>query len=152
MRLSLHTDYAFRTLMYLAVNDKHLSTIDEIAKTYNISRNHLVKVVNTLVKAGFIDTVRGKGGGLKLAHQPNQINVGAVVRITEPDFAIVECFLSQKNSCIITPICELKHIFKKAVNNFLAELDCYNLNDLIKNKKKTLSSFRSFHNAINLQS
>ena len=135
MRLTLHTDYAFRILMHLTANNESLSTIDQIAKIYNISKNHLVKVVNTLVKAGFVKTIRGKGGGLCLAFKPKEINLGAVVRATEPDFALVECFLPT-NSCIISPTCGLKHIFNKAISNFLKELDSYNLHDLSLNKEK----------------
>lgn len=135
MRLTIHTDYIFRTLIFLTVNNERLCTVDEIAKAYKISKNHLFKVVNTLVKAGFVETIRGKGGGLRLAKNLEGLSLGAIIRITEPDFALVECFLS-KNSCVITPICQLKHILNQAVDNFLKELDNYNLNELISNKEK----------------
>jgi len=135
MRLTIHTDYVFRTLIFLTINNERLCTVDEIAKVYKISKNHLFKVVNTLVKAEFVETIRGKGGGLRLAKNLEGLSLGAIIRITEPDFALVECFLS-KNSCVITPICQLKHILNQAVDNFLKELDNYNLNELISNKEK----------------
>lgn len=138
MRLTLHTDYAFRALMFLCANRERLSTIDEIAKFYNISRNHLVKVLNTLVKESFIEAIRGKGGGLRLAKDSEKISLGKIIRITEPDFILVECF-SSNNSCILTPICQLKHILNQAINNFLKELDGYFLSDLTLDKDRILS-------------
>jgi len=135
MRLTIHTDYAFKVLAFLIVNNERLCTVEEIAKVYKISKNHLFKVTNTLVKSGFIEAIRGKGGGLRLAKNTEELSLGTVIRITEPDFALVECFLS-KNSCVITPICQLKHILNQALENFLKELDNYNLNELIANKEK----------------
>jgi Rrf2 family nitric oxide-sensitive transcriptional repressor len=129
MRLTLHTDYAFRILMYLAANDKRLTTIDEIANYYKISKNHLVKVVNKLVKAGFIEAIRGKGGGMRLGLEAEKINLGSVIRVTEPDFALVEC-LSTSNSCVLTSICGLKHILNNAMNNFIKELEKYNIKEV----------------------
>ncbi len=140
MRLTIHTDYAFRILMFLAVNNERLCTVEEIAKIYKISKNHLVKVTNTLVKAGFIEAIRGKGGGLRLAQNLEKLSVGTIIRITEPDFALVECFLA-RNSCIVTPICQLKHILNQAINNFLKELDNHNLTELITDKNKMVLLF-----------
>lgn len=137
MRLTLHTDYAFRALMFLCSNKERLSTIAEIAKFYNISRNHLVKVINTLVKGNFIEAIRGKGGGLRLANNSEKISLGKIIRITEPDFILVECF-SSNNSCILTPICQLKHILSQAINNFLKDLDGFSLSDLSLDKDRIL--------------
>ena len=124
----------------MTVNNGRLCTVEEVAKVYKISKNHLFKVTNTLVKAGFIEAIRGKGGGLRLAKNLEGLSLGAIIRITEPDFALVECFLP-KNSCVITPTCQLKHILNQAVENFLKELDNYNLYELILNKEKTLLLF-----------
>jgi Rrf2 family nitric oxide-sensitive transcriptional repressor len=115
--------------MYLAANDKRLSTIDEIANMHKISKNHLVKVVNKLVKAGFIEAIRGKGGGMRLRLEAVKINLGSVIRVTEPDFALVECF-THSNTCVLTTICGLKHILNNAMKNFIKELEGYNLKDV----------------------
>lgn len=130
MRLTRYTDYAFRTLMYLALKDGELATIHEIADRYDISNNHLMKVVHELGRAGYIETTRGKGGGLRLAKKPSQINVGEVVRRTEPDLDLVECFGSG-GSCRLTPACVLKSAIQKGIAAFLRELDKYTLADLV---------------------
>jgi Rrf2 family nitric oxide-sensitive transcriptional repressor len=130
MRLTRYTDYAFRTLMYLALKDGELATIQEIADRYDISNNHLMKVVHELGRAGYIETTRGKGGGLRLAKKPSQINVGEVVRRTEPDLDLVECFGSG-GSCRLTPACVLKSAIQKGIAAFLRELDKYTLADLV---------------------
>lgn len=130
MRLTRYTDYAFRTLMYLALKDDELVTIQEIADRYDISNNHLMKVVHQLGRAGYIETLRGKGGGMRLAKKPSQIGVGEVVRHTEPDMDIVECF-GTGDLCRLTPACVLKTALQKGVKAFLRELDQYTLADLI---------------------
>lgn len=132
MRLTLHTDFALRLLMYLALEPDRLQTIEAIAARYRISRNHLMKVAQTLVQAGVVDSIRGRGGGLRLARAPEAINVGAVVRATEDGFALVECF-DPKGDCIITPACSLRGPLEQALSAFLAVLDRYTLADLVKN-------------------
>ena len=131
MRLTVYTDYALRVLMYLAVKEDGLATIDEIAKSYSISRNHLMKVVHQLGVAGYIETVRGRGGGLRLAKPIAAIGLGEVVRYTEPDMAIVSCFEPLGAPCAIRPACVLKRALTKARDAFLDVLDGYTLGDLV---------------------
>jgi Rrf2 family nitric oxide-sensitive transcriptional repressor len=128
MRLTTFSDYALRVLMYAAAEDR-LITIEETAKAYNISRAHLMKVVNILTQTGYIKSVRGRSGGFTLANPPEQINLGAVMRATEPDFALVECFAAG-NRCIITKRCRLPNVLNEALNAFISTLDRYTLADL----------------------
>ncbi|HEX5286939.1 MAG TPA: Rrf2 family transcriptional regulator, partial [Polaromonas sp.] len=100
MRLTTYTDYALRTLMHLAANRDRLVTIQDIADAHGIAKNHLTKVVHQLGLLGVIETVRGRNGGIHLGAEPAQINIGAVVRSTEPDFFMAECFDKNKNECI----------------------------------------------------
>jgi Rrf2 family nitric oxide-sensitive transcriptional repressor len=132
MQLTQYTDYSLRVLIYLS-QKKHgeLATITEIADFYAISRNHLVKVVHNLAIYGFIQTTRGKNGGMCLARPANEINMGAVVRQTEPNFDIAECFNKENNSCVITPICALKSILGEARTNFIQTLDRYTVADAL---------------------
>jgi Rrf2 family transcriptional regulator, nitric oxide-sensitive transcriptional repressor len=132
MRLTLHTDHALRLLMLLAIEADVLHTIEEIAQRYNISRNHLMKITHTLVQAGFIETLRGRGGGLRLGRPAASINLGAVVRATEDSFALVECFDREHNTCLITSACGLRGPLEEALQAFLAVLDRYCLEDLVK--------------------
>lgn len=135
MQITRYTDYSLRVLMYLAVQGDRLATIREIAESYDISRNHLMKVVHQLNRKGYIETVRGKNGGLRLHLKPADINLGVVVRETEPDFELVECF-SSKNKCNITPVCNLKHVIAEALQSFLSTLDQYTLEDLLPEKNR----------------
>ena len=130
MRLTNFSDYALRVLMYAAARDERLITIDETAKVYGISRAHLMKVVNQLTRAGYLKAIRGRSGGLVLAKRPHKIRLGDVVRATEPDFALVECF-GADNQCVITPRCRLRGALKEALGAFVATLDRYTLADLI---------------------
>ena len=130
MRLTVYTDYALRLLMYLAVKDDGLATIAEVAKSYGISKNHLMKVAHQLGVAGYVGTVRGRGGGLRLAKPIDAINLGDVVRHTEPDMAIVPCFTPDNASCTIRPCCVLRRALAKAGEAFVAVLDTYTLADL----------------------
>lgn len=130
MRLTNFSDYALRVLMYAAAREERLITIDETAKVYGISRAHLMKVVNQLTRAGYLKAVRGRSGGLALAKRPHKIGIGDVVRATEPDFALVECF-GVDNQCVITPRCRLRGALKEALGAFIATLDRYTLADLI---------------------
>ena len=136
MRLTVHTDYALRVLMYLALKEDRLATIAEIASSYGISKNHLMKVVHELGVAGYVETVRGRGGGLRLAKPVKSIGLGEVVRHTEPDMAIVSCFEPINAPCTIHPGCVLKRALKKAANAFVEVLDSYTLDDLVRPRGK----------------
>lgn len=129
MYLTQHTDYGLRVLVYTAINDDTLVNIGTIAETYNISKSHLMKVVTSLVKGGFLVSVRGKGGGLRLADVPEKINIGAVVRHLEP-MQVVEC-MGDNNECLITPSCRLTSIITGAIKAFFNHLDQYSLQDLL---------------------
>lgn len=131
MRLTLHTDYALRLLMSLAVADGSRQTIEAIARRHDISNNHLMKVTRTLTQAGFVDGVRGRNGGIQLAHAPKDISLGDVVRICEDNFALVDCFDAERNRCLLTPVCGLRGPLEEALAAFLAVLDRYSLADLI---------------------
>lgn len=134
MRLTNYTDYSLRVLIYLASKPPdELSNITEIAEAYGISRNHLMKVIHKLGKMGVIDTIRGRGGGIKLALPPEEINIGKIVRQTEDDFKLVECFGDGQATCVISPICGLRHVLNRALAAYLAVLDEYTLGDIIKN-------------------
>lgn len=134
MHLKRYTDYSLRVLIYLGLHPARLVTISEIANTFNISKNHLMKVVKDLVAAGFIQSVKGKFGGLRLGHAPEMINIGAVVRRMESDFALVAC-LGDDNTCRILPGCNLKPILRDAGERFLEALDAYTLADVLVNRK-----------------
>lgn len=141
MQLTLHTDYALRVLIYLAQKQEKLSTISEIAEFYQISRNHLVKVVHHLANENFIHTTRGKHGGMRLARPPELISIGEVVRRMEPNFDIVECFSASNQPCTVSPVCALKEVLYRAGNEFLALLDNYTLADAIAQTPQTEQIF-----------
>lgn len=126
MQLTTFSDYALRVLMFTDAAGDRLVTIEEIARAYGISRTHLMKVVNALTRGGYLTAVRGRAGGLKLAKPPEEIRLGDVVRITEPDFALVECFASG-HQCVIGCCCRLPAILRRALSAFLAELDQHTL-------------------------
>lgn len=130
MRLTTFSDYALRVLMYAAAAGERLITIEETAKTYNVSRGHLMKVVNILTRTGYLKAVRGRSGGFTLAKTPEAINLGAVVRATEPDFALVECFATG-SQCVITRRCQLPEVLNEALNAFVGTLDRYTLADIM---------------------
>jgi Rrf2 family transcriptional regulator, nitric oxide-sensitive transcriptional repressor len=132
MRLTTFSDYALRVLMYAASQNDRLITIEETAAVYGISRAHLMKVVNQLTRAGFLKATRGRTGGLALGKSPKKIRLGDVVRVTEPDFGLVECFMPGGN-CLISPRCRLRGVLKEALAAFLATLDRYTLADLMIN-------------------
>ncbi|MEX1080998.1 MAG: Rrf2 family transcriptional regulator [Halofilum sp. (in: g-proteobacteria)] len=130
MRLTSFTDYSLRVLMYLGLKGDELATISEIAASYDISRNHLMKVVYELSQHGYIETIRGKKGGMRLRVEPSAINLGELVRCTESDMALVECF-GPENSCRLTPSCALRSALNEALQAFLAVLDRYTLAELV---------------------
>ncbi|MHB2209033.1 Rrf2 family transcriptional regulator [Methylobacterium sp. CM6257] len=129
MRLTRYTDYALRTLIYVGLHEPRQSSIAAIARAYGISENHLTKVVHQLGRVGLIRTIRGRGGGLRLGRPAAEIVIGAVVRQTEDDLALVECFAS--GVCAITASCRLKRALGEALGAFLAVLDGYTLADLL---------------------
>lgn len=133
MYLTQQTDYALRVLMYAGANTEGLVNIATISDTYNISKSHLMKVVTALVKGGFLHSVRGKGGGLRLAREADAILVGAVVRHMEP-LTVVECF-GEHNECILTPHCRLMDVLGGAMRAFLVHLDGFTLADLVNNRQ-----------------
>lgn len=132
MRLTTYTDYALRTLMYLAANRDRLVTIQDIADTHDIAKNHLTKVVHQLGILGFVESLRGRNGGIRLGKEPGQINIGAVVRSTEPDFYMAECFDPKKNFCMMSADCRLKGVLYKATAAYLNALDGVTLENLMK--------------------
>ncbi len=133
MRLTVYSDYAFRVLIYLALDTGRRVTIRDIADAYGISRNHLMKVVNGLTRANLVIASRGVKGGLSLAKPADEISLGEVIRGTEEDFALVECFRPD-NACVISPVCSLKGIFKEASFAFLDVLDQHTVADLVRKR------------------
>lgn len=131
MKLTHYSDYSLRVLIFLGIRTERLATISEIAESYGISRNHVVKVVHHLGQLGYVETLRGKRGGLRLAGRPEDINIGKLVRETEASLQIVECFGDDK-ACVLSPVCVLKNVLNEALVAFLATLDRYTLKDLIK--------------------
>ncbi|ASB90334.1 nitric oxide-sensing transcriptional repressor NsrR [Bacillus sonorensis] len=135
MKLTNYTDYSLRVLIFLATkNSNELVNIKDIADTYSISKNHLMKVIYELGKLGYVETIRGRNGGIRLGKAPEQINIGEVIRKTEDDFNLVECFNKEKNNCILSPNCGLKHVLNKALSAYLSVLDQYTLQDVIFNQ------------------
>jgi Rrf2 family nitric oxide-sensitive transcriptional repressor len=129
MRLTTFSDYSFRVLLYLASRPQDLATIGDIARAYGISENHLMKVVHQLARLGYVETVRGKGGGMRLARPAASINVGEVLRGTEDGFVLAEC-MDEGGDCRIARACGLKRAFAEALEAFLRVLDGYTLDDL----------------------
>lgn len=138
MQLTRYTDYSLRVLIYLAVDPDRRATIDEIATSYGISKAHVMKVVHELGLRGWVETVRGRGGGLQLAQPPERIGIGDVVRSTEGNLALVECFDSATNACPIESACGLRAVLAEALGAFLSVLDGYTLADLVARRRRTL--------------
>ena len=134
MQLTLYTDYSLRVLIYLGTYPDKQATITEVAQSYKISRNHLVKVVNNLANLGYIQTVRGRGGGMQLASAPEQINIGEVVARTEPNFHLVECFDAPNNTCPIASCCALIEGLGRAQKAFMDVLYGFTLADVVSNR------------------
>ncbi len=136
MKLTLFTDYAMRTLLYLGARPERLCSIGEVAQAYRISQNHLMKIVVELVRSGHVESVRGRSGGIRLGMRPEEINVGAVVRHTEDGFDLVDC-----GSCVVAPACGLTGALKEALGAFMAVLDRYTLADLLGKRGDIASIF-----------
>jgi len=130
MRLTTFTDYGLRTLMYVGAKGGQLSTVDEIARTYGISRHHITKVVHHLGRRGYLCNVRGKRGGIALGREPSAINVGTLVRELEGDLGLVECY--RQRGCCLEPVCLLRKALDEALLAFLSVLSRYTLADLLK--------------------
>ncbi len=146
MRLTLHTDFALRVLIQVGVNQGKLTTIKEIAQTFDISKAHLMKVVNDLSQKGYLDTVRGRNGGIRLMRKPRDINIGQVVRDTENQLDVIGC-LEHKGYCPIQRICVLRGVLSDATAAFLAVLDAHTLADLIKPQRMLSSLMLNGHGA-----
>lgn len=134
MRLTTFSDYSLRVLIYLATEPDRRATIAQVAGAFEISENHLMKVVHFLGKAGWLRNVRGKGGGLELARAPEEIRVGAVIRGCETQLP-AECFDRETNRCVITSVCRLKHVLAEASEAFYRTLDQYTLEDVAGNRR-----------------
>ena len=132
MRLAEYTDYTLRVLMYCAAHPDRLVTIGELAEQHGVSKNHLMKIVNDLARQGVLETTRGRGGGLRLLRAPADIRVGDVVRSSETDFRLVECFDRSTNACSLTPSCRLKGVFHAALQAYFKELDAATLADIVR--------------------
>jgi len=131
VQLTQFSDYSLRLLLYLAAHPDRLVPIDEVSRAYGVSHHHLVKIVQLLVDRQLVASTRGRGGGLRLNRQPADINVGALVRITEPHFDLVECFDRTTNTCPIEPACGLKQVLRDARRAFLDVLDGRTLADFL---------------------
>lgn len=135
MRLTMYTDFSLRVLIFLGAKEEgELSTIQEISDSFQISKNHLTKVVHELGKMGLIETIRGRGGGIRLKVDPKDINIGELVRKTEDDFYLVECFNSESNLCALAPACRLKGVLQEALLAYFAVLDRYTIADFVVNR------------------
>ena len=131
MRLTNFSDYALRLLIFAATKPNELVTIAEVSKAYGISKNHLMKITNTLAQGGFVETVRGAKGGLRLAKPASAINLAAVLRLTESGSDLVECFNPATNTCVIGGACGLKHVLRDALEAFYQGLAQVTLADLV---------------------
>ena len=142
MRVTKFSDYALRVLIYLACKpNENLTTIAQLADAYSISIHHIRMVVHKLGQLGYIHNIQGKGGGFELAQKPSEILIGDVIRETEKDFFIVECF-NPEGSCKIVKACKLQQILGEALNAFLDTLNQYTLADITDNKKSIMNQFK----------
>ena len=136
MRLTQHTDYSLRVLIHLALKKGELATIREISEAYGVSKNHLTKVVQNLVRSGYVESVRGKRGGLRLNRPPEEVSLGEIAKKMEPDFSLVEC-QRPENQCVITPDCTLPRVLTGALHAFMDHLNQFTLQDLIPEESQT---------------
>jgi Rrf2 family nitric oxide-sensitive transcriptional repressor len=146
MQLTRYSDYSLRVLIHLAVTGRPLTTIEEIARAYGISHAHLTKVVQHLSALGLVETVRGRRGGLRLARAPDQVDVGQLIRNTEENLALVECF-QPDGECPIKPACVLRQALDEALEAFLAVLDRYTLADLVSRRRAVLARLLTIEGA-----
>ena len=137
MRLTQHTDYGLRLLMYVALKNGQRCTIREAAESFAISRNHLMKIASLLQHHGVLNATRGKGGGLQLARPANTLRLGDLVQTLEPDMALAEC-LGENNQCVVTSQCLLIGVLSDALQEFLRSLNRYTLDDICAPKQKEL--------------
>jgi Rrf2 family nitric oxide-sensitive transcriptional repressor len=140
LHLTLHADYSLRVLLYLATHPGQVISTQAVSEAFGISKNHLVRVMQTLGQHGYVDVKPGRSGGVCLAREPRAINVGEVLRVTEPDYHLVECFDRESNGCPIAPACGLKGMLYEAREAFLAVLDRYTLEDVLSRSKPSLAS------------
>lgn len=145
MQLTVYTDYSLRVLIYLGLHRENVATIADIAKKYQISRNHIVKIVHHLASLGFVRTIRGRNGGMSLAREPEAINLADVILKTEPSFQLVECF-RQEGDCCIEEACRFRGALTRALQSFFTVLGEYTLADLIEDKSELLQ----FLNYVNI--
>jgi Rrf2 family transcriptional regulator, nitric oxide-sensitive transcriptional repressor len=138
MQLTQFSDYAMRTVLYLGCRPDKLVSVDEISRAFGVSRHHLVRVVQSLTELGLVTAQRGRGGGMRLAKDPSEINVGWLIRRTEPHFHFVECLDPETNTCPIAPACGLKGAISRAQQAFLDVLDEYTLDQFVKRKADLL--------------
>ena len=156
MRLTNYSDYALRSLIYLAIKpEPHLlANISDIANSYNISKSHLTKIIHQLGQLGYIDSVRGKNGGIRLACRPKDINLGVLIKQIEPDFNLALTLIDEeastvvKSGCIISPVCQLKQVFFEALTAFINVLERYTLADIISNESE-LAELLFYRNNLN---
>ncbi|NHN89061.1 RrF2 family transcriptional regulator [Acetobacter conturbans] len=148
MRLTLHTDYALRALIFLACTPDRLVSIREIARTYGISENHLVKIIHKMGRAGFIETSRGRNGGLRLARAPEKICIGAVVRLTEGEPGVIACMKhgmdgcsDEESVCLLMPECQMRLVFVRAFAAFFDVFDAISLADVVTNRERYALGF-----------
>ena len=134
MQLTRFTDYSLLTLMYVAARSENLASVKEVADHYGISRNHLVKVVHRLSQLGYIKTTKGKGGGIKIAKDAENLRLGDLIKQLEPNMNMVECFDAKTNTCRITGSCQLKHYLFEATQDFINTMNKYTLADTMQNK------------------
>ena len=144
MRLTMYTNYALRTLVCAALKKSDLCKIQEVADAFNISRPHIVKCVHQLGQWGYLQNVRGRSGGFRLAKPAQDITVGEIVRLTEDSLDLVECFNPETNTCPLISVCKLSQLFKKATTNFLAELDAVTLADVTEHPNELLDALLAF--------
>ena len=138
MKLTQYSNYALRSLQFAALRRPALCRVDEVAAAHGISRAHIVKVVHEMGQAGFLETVRGRGGGFRLARRPEEITVGEVLRVTEGPFELVECFNPATNSCPLIGICRLSRAIGEAMAAFIAVLDRVTIADIAANRGSLL--------------
>ena len=135
MRMTLHTDYALRMLIYIATRRDGTCTVNDVAEAYSLSRNHLLNVAQTLRDLDLVETTRGRAGGIRLARPPEAIAIGALVRATEEEFSLAECMQATGDGCcVLAPACRLKGMLHEALGAFLAVLDKYTLADIVRNR------------------